>query len=118
MLLRASGEHKGEDYGFGGILGTGGDNMGPSGVDEAEALIDFAEAFFEGGRRLAEARARLVTGLGAQAAIEAAGVVAIFNAVVKIADATGIPLEDYKADLSAGIRAELGIDQFPSAKPT
>ena len=115
MLLRGSGQHRDEDYGLDGIVGGDGE---ASGVDHAAALIDFAEAYFEGGGRLAEVRARIVAGLGAEAAIDAAGVVAIFNAVVRIADATGIPLEAYKAELSAELRANLGIDGFPSAKPT
>ena len=48
--------------------------------------------------------------------MDSAAVVAIFNAVVRIADATGIPLEAYKIPLTADLRAELGIDDFPSAK--
>ncbi len=115
MLLRASGEHGGAAHELANILGEG---LAESRVGSAEALIDFADAFFEGGGRLAEARARIVAELGAEAAIDAAGVVAIFNAVVRIADATGIPLETCKAEQSVELRDDLGIDAYPSAKPT
>ena len=36
--------------------------------------------------------------------------------MVKIADATGIPIEDYKVDLTSGVRAELGVDAFWEAR--
>ena len=39
-------------------------------------------------------------------------VIAIFNAVVRIADATGMSLEDDKVDTTASLRSELGIDNF------
>jgi hypothetical protein len=43
---------------------------------------------------------------------DAAGVVGLFNAIDRIADATGIPLEAEKAEASADFRAALGIDRF------
>ena len=54
----------------------------------------------------------VVATLGEPAMIDAAAVVAVFQAVVKIADATGIPLEDAKAEISAGFRADLGLDAY------
>ena len=47
-----------------------------------------------------------------EALADAAGVIAIFSAVVKVADGIGIPLEDFKADVSAGFREELDIGEF------
>jgi hypothetical protein len=44
--------------------------------------------------------------------VDAAAIVAIFNAVVRIADATGIPLEETKAEASIDIRTSLKIDEF------
>ena len=35
-----------------------------------------------------------------------------FNAVVKIADASGIPLEDYKAQATQDLREALGLERF------
>jgi hypothetical protein len=50
--------------------------------------------------------------LGAAALVDAAAVVASFNAVVKLADACGIPLEDFKAEATADLRAELQLEKL------
>ena len=60
-------------------------------------------------------RGRLHREVGGAALVDAAGVLAIFNAVVRIADATGIPLEERKARLSADFRGALGINDYPAA---
>ena len=49
-------------------------------------------------------------GVGEEASVDAAAVLAIFNAVVRIADATGIPLEEAKARMSVDIREALSLD--------
>ena len=115
MLLRGSGEHTGDDYDLAAIVpdrekdgGSGG------GVAAAAALTAYADAFFDGGQDFAAARDRLHAEIGGEALVDAAGVLAIFNAVVRIADATGIPLEDQKAAMSADFRDALGIADYPS----
>ena len=75
-------------------------------------LCAFAEAAVADAADLAERRKDVITTLGEAAMIDAAAVIAVFQAVVKIADATGIPLEDAKAEISAGFRAELGLDDY------
>jgi len=50
--------------------------------------------------------------LGAAALVDAAAIVASFNAVVKIADGTGIPLEEAKAAATADLRAALGLERL------
>lgn len=55
--------------------------------------------------------------MGDAALVDAAGVLAVFNAVVKIADSTGIPLEDIKAEMSEDFRDDLGINDYPAARP-
>jgi hypothetical protein len=47
--------------------------------------------------------------------VDAAGVVGLFNAIDRVADATGIPLEPEKAAASADFRARLDLDQFAVA---
>ena len=80
-------------------------------------LIAFAEAALgEDGGRLVEARDALAEAMGAAAMVDSAAVVAIFESAVRIADATGIPLEEPKAAQTAAIRAELGIDDYPHAR--
>lgn len=65
-----------------------------------------------GGERQARARGNVYRSLGAAALVDAAAIVASFNAVVKIADGTGIPLEEAKAKATAELRATLGLEKF------
>ena len=44
--------------------------------------------------------------------MDAAGVVGLFNAIDRVADATGIPLEPEKALASADFRTALDVDRF------
>ena len=113
MLLRGSGEHTGDDYDLAAMVARDGDG---GGVAAGAALAAYADSFFEeGGAGFAAARDRLHGEIGAEALVDAAGVLAIFNAVVRIADATGIPLEERKAAMSADFRGELGINDYPAA---
>jgi len=86
-----------------------------TGVPHAAVLLAFAEAML-GDDMAAQgaARAALHADLGDAALVDAAALVASFNAVVKIADATGIPLEDAKARATEGLRAGLGLDAMRS----
>ena len=108
MLLRESGEHYGESYALDGVSG-GGD----SGVPHGRLLLDFAEAAIEGTEdEIAPAREALIAAVGEAGFVDAAGVAASFNAVVRIADATGIPVEDFKLEKTVEERAALGIDDW------
>lgn len=106
MLLRGSGQHTGDEYSFTGIM----DGESETGVPHGALLGRFADAVHAGD--FAAERAEVERTLGWDALVDAAATVAIFSAVVKVADATGIPLETFKAEASAGFRAELGIDGF------
>ncbi|MBT4489476.1 MAG: hypothetical protein HOC72_18185, partial [Rhodospirillaceae bacterium] len=46
--------------------------------------------------------------------VDACATVASFSAVVKIADGTGIPLEDYKEEATRDMREELSINDLQS----
>ena len=110
MLLRASGEFSGETLTLNAINGEAPDACG---VPHAALLIRYAEAFVQ--RELAALRGlrgEIEQGLGAGAVVDCAGVVSVFDAVVRIADATGIPLESYKTALSSDLRRDLGIDDY------
>jgi hypothetical protein len=54
--------------------------------------------------------------LGREAAVDAAAVIAGFDAITRVADGTGIPLEPPKAESSADWRARLGIDAYWAQK--
>jgi hypothetical protein len=111
-MLRGSGRHHGTDYSFEGIVhGDGG-----SGVEHEAALLDFADAVIADMTSLGQARAALVEQAGKEAMIDAAAVVAGFDAITRVADGTGIPLEQPKAEASASWRSSLGIDAFWTGK--
>ncbi len=93
------------------------DGSGATGVPHAAILLAFADAALSFDPvRMDPARAAIVTTLGEEAMLDAAAVVAGFNGITRIADATGIPLEDKKAEETAAWRASLGINDFRKAK--
>ncbi len=110
MLLRASGEDNKDQGGYDLQAMMGG---GDGGVEDGEVLVAYAEAVLGvEGSDLASAGEHLRLALGDAALVDAAAVIATFNAVDRMADATGTPLEDYKAEATAEWRADLGLDAF------
>ena len=110
MLLRASGVTHNRDYDLNAVTGA---MQSDAGVPHGRLLVEFAEAVLsQDGEALASARAALRAAIGPAGLADAAGVVGLFNAIDRVADATGIPLEAEKAAASADVRAVLGIDRF------
>lgn len=108
-MLRGSSEAKGENYDLNLLTGRGGDGNIPHGA----LLVQFAEAVLGGDDALLGAvRAELRAKMGDPALVDAAAIAATFNAIDRVADATGIPIEDNKAESTADLRAALGIDAF------
>ena len=64
----------------------------------------------------AAAIAGLRAAVGDAGWVDAAGVAATFNAIDRVADATGIPLEPGKAKVSADFRCALGIDAYAEGR--
>ncbi|MBI1775156.1 MAG: hypothetical protein HYR63_07415 [Proteobacteria bacterium] len=113
-MLRASSEHSGESYDLSLLLGAG---EGDGGVPHGRLLVDLAEAALgQDDARLNDLRGKVLNRLGPEALVDAAGVIGLFNAIDRVADATGIPLEAEKAKISADYRAELGLDAFAAAR--
>ncbi len=113
VLLRVSSEAIGEKAELEGAMGDG-----DGGVPHGEALARFAEAATRGSDDLDAARSELIGAVGAEAFIEAAATVGIFNGLVRVADATGTPLDDGTRDDSVEFRAKLGLNEFGSANNT
>ena len=108
-MLRESSKTKGEAYDLNLLTGAKGDGNIPHGA----LLVAFAEAVLgSDDQRLAKVRTEVDTKLGHAALVDAAAIVATFNAIDRVADATGIPIEDGKAASTAVFRAELGINAF------
>jgi hypothetical protein len=90
-----------------------------SGVAQAGALLAFADAAVGGDEAaLAAARQGLLDVLGPEALVDAAAVVGNFERMTRIADATGIPLDAPVVAMTQDIRADLGLDDFASARNT
>ena len=90
-----------------------------SGVPGDRVLLEFAEAVFGGDPASIAGSREAVSGeLGEGAMIDAAAVIANFHRMVRIADATGIPLDTPMAALSADIRENLNINDYSRAEDT
>ena len=90
-----------------------------SGVAHGEALLAFAEAMVaEDDETLAQTRQALVQAMGPAAMVDAAGVAANFERMVRIADGTGITLDDRMAALSQEVRTALQLERFAVYKNT
>jgi hypothetical protein len=116
LLLRASGRIYDKTYDLAAITGAA---EGDGGVSHGDLLVAFAEAVVgEDNNALASARNALIAALGPSGLVDAAGVVGLFNAIDRVADATGIPLEPEKAGASADFRTALDLDRFAVAERT
>lgn len=116
MLLRESGTLAGEQYDLSAITekGTGG-----GGVPHGETLLGFTEAVMGDNETVLDrARQEVLDRLGPEQLVDAAGVVATFNTMDRIADSTGIPLDGPLDIMTVDMRTEIGLDQFPSAANT
>ena len=90
----------------------GDDNSG-GGVEHGDILVAMAEAMVSGNEtRISNARNHLREAMGDAAFVDTCATIASFNAVVKLADGAGIPLEDYKEKNTRDIREQLSIDEF------
>lgn len=95
---------------------VGGD--GASLIEHGEALVRFGEAVTRGGEDLDAAREALRREAGEAAFLEASGIAAIFNGLVRTADFSGIPLDEASLHGSADFRESLGLNAFAGAANT
>ena len=89
---------------------------GGSGVAGDTELLAFADAAIGCDGNLAAAREAVGAQFGDDGAIDAAAVVAGFDAITRVADGSGIPLEPPKAEATAQWRTSLGIDEIWARK--
>jgi hypothetical protein len=85
-------------------------------VAHERELLAFADAAVDPSQDPADARGGLERAMGRSAMIDAAAVIAGFDAITRVADGSGIPLEPPKAEMSADWRARLGIDDYWTMK--
>ena len=88
-----------------------------SGVEHGAVLIAFAEAMVrDDDAVLRRTRHDVIEVLGPEAMVDAAGVASNFERMVRIADATGIPLGERMAGLTKGVRDHLQLERFTAYK--
>ena len=111
-MLRVSGEDNNERYDLGALT----DRDRPSSVAQGEVLLRFADACMgEDEVELSAARAGVLAQLGNDGLVESAAIVGTFNQMVRIADASGIPLDSPLDLATVGFRDLIGLDQFGSS---
>jgi len=94
------------------VIGTG---DGEVGVVHGKLLLAFADAVVgDDDAELDRVRVALIEELGEAAFVDAAATAASFNSVVRVADATGIPIEEYKKGPTREILNDLGVKDFSS----
>lgn len=116
-MLRVSSQYHGDEVDLTAVVDS--KAASASGVEHAEVLVKFAEAVLsddEGG--LEGAREVVRKEMGEAALVDSAAVVANFQRMVRIADATGIPLDSHLDALSGSVREELDLGRFGSSVNT
>ena len=107
-LLRASGQHSGDNFDLSTTVGTA---DGDGGIVGGAVFVDYAEAALgDDAARLAAAQAAVRDLVGEAGFVDSAAIVSTFDAIDRIADATGMPLLDAVLEETADVRAQLGID--------
>ncbi len=88
-----------------------------NGVPHSDVLIAFADAIVAADETaLQHTRHGVLESMGPEAMVDAAGVASNFERMVRIADATGIPLDDRMARASQDVRDELELERFAAFK--
>ncbi len=115
MLLRASGEREDTEYNLSAVTSSDQDAGVPHG-DWLRALTE--AAISRDWATLAPCLQDASAAMGHQQAVDALVVAAAFNGITRVADATGIPLDDNTADTTVDLRALVGLDDFDYAEKT
>ena len=90
-----------------------------AGVAHGARLLAFADAVMsDDALRLGRERTALRAVLSPAEFVDTCAVIAAFNVVDRIADATGIPLDTAMLEMSAEVRREIDLSHFPSAANT
>ena len=101
------------------LSAVNGDVKSDGGVAHAAELVAFAEAAMgEDDAALEQSREVLLAAIGPAAYVDTCAVIGAFNVVDRIADSTGIPLDDFMLSASQELRADLDLARFASSVNT
>ena len=110
MLLRASGDRNNESYNLDSVTS---EDITDAGVENGAFLMKLAAAVYEqDADTLTDIRIQGVELLGERGIAEAMGIAAGFNGITKVANGTGLPLDQTTADVTGEMRIETGIDDY------
>ncbi len=99
--------HSGQEIELSAVVGA---EDSDGGVEHGRELLAYTEAVMSGeAGAIASTRDRLQEKIGAAGIADTAAVIAMFNVVDRIADATGIPLDAFTKEGRIAIAEELGI---------
>lgn len=108
MMLRASSDSKGENADINVITG---DSTGDGGITHGRLLIELIdEVLDEPDGDPSDARRRLRDAAGPGLVVEAAAVLAIFHLNDRVADACGVPLDEFGIEIRRAVGDQLGLD--------
>ena len=109
MLLRESGRKEANQFELNSVTASEGD----SGVPHSAHLRALTEATISGNwLAMPDIRHEAEQDMGAQQVVDALVVASAFNGITRVADATGIPLDENTRQQTEEMRATTGIDAF------
>ena len=113
-MLRVSATTTETDIDLQGINGDA--DAAAQGIPFGPELMRFAEGVAtRDAAALAKARQELLDNAGPTVLVDAAGVAANFQRMVRIADSTGIPVDDMTSPMGSEVRDALALDRFAGA---
>jgi hypothetical protein len=92
--------------------------IGDVGIPWGAELLAFATAVHDTDTDLEAARNDLAAAVGIDGLIEAAATVSVFNGLVRVADGTGIQLDEGLQTFTHDDRSRLGLDKYAGAVNT
>jgi len=113
LLLRASGDRANEQYNLDSVTAPG---IGDTGVTNGKFLMELSEAvFYQDENSLANIRRRGLELLGERGLADALGIAAAFNGITKVANGTGLPLDQSTDAVTGEMRSSTGINEYSEA---
>jgi hypothetical protein len=112
MLLRASSKANEKNVGVSCAVG----DPIVTDIEHGELLIKFTEFANQHPPEIRNSTEQIITAMGEESFIKASSTVAIFNGLVRSADAMGIPLDDITMSSTIEEREKLGLNDFQGFK--
>ena len=81
-------------------------------IEHGELLLKFTESANNHSPNLLNLTEEIISSMGESAFIKASSIVAIFNGLVRSADAIGIPLDEVTMSSTIEEREELGLNNY------